>query len=55
MKSVKVPEVETFDEDMGAARGFHVYSPAGYVGVVEAVRCGHKERRGSQEAAPASA
>jgi hypothetical protein len=41
MRSVEVPEVETLDEDgLKAARGFRVYSPDGYVGVVEAVRCG---------------
>lgn len=41
MKSVEVPEVETLDEDcLRAVRGFRVYSPDGYVGVVKAVRCG---------------
>jgi hypothetical protein len=41
MRSVEVQEVETLDEDgLKAARGFRVYSPDGYVGVVEAVRCG---------------
>jgi hypothetical protein len=43
MKSVEVPEVETLDEDMRVARGFRVYSPDGYAGVVEAVRRGSEE------------
>jgi hypothetical protein len=47
MTSIEASEIEILDEGcLRAARGFRVYSPDGYVGVVEAVReavrCGHE-------------